>query len=400
MKPDTFARAALAGLVGLALWQPAARAADKEVDHLIDLLVLKNAVTADEASALRAQSAREAQSPGEKKSDPGVAARVPLRIAGYSQFQYRAGVLDAAGKRVPDTFLFRRGRLSLLGSIAPDLEYKAQVEITGSSKVITAVDFAGQKSTSGLVGRPLLVDLLAGYRLPKAIPSGRLQAGQFKIPFSIDNLISSSDLETINRSQIGDQLVPGRDIGAQGRDIGVQTGAGLSGSKGRRVADITVGLFNGAGINVADDNSSKDVAARVVVTPVAGISLGASGYAGRAGARGLRHNRAGAEVAWRQSRWWGRGEYIQGRGNGKEDERRKQGWYALTGFDVTRRVQVLARYDTFDPDRSVRGDGSNILTLGTNWLLGSRSKLRLNYDFRGGARPRRNAFYTQYQVAF
>ena len=54
-----------------------------------------------------------------------------------------------------------------------------------------------------------------------------LTVGQFKIPFSMENLTSSNKLEMIDRSQVVEALVArSKDvIGNQnGRDIGIQAG--------------------------------------------------------------------------------------------------------------------------------------------------------------------------------
>jgi phosphate-selective porin len=247
-----------------------------------------------------------------------------------------------------------------------------------------------------------LLDLALGYQMPRGIPGGKITVGQFKIPFSQENLISSSDLETINRSQIGDQLVPGRDLGSQGRDVGAMLTVTVPDAEGQRIAEYALGVFNGSGINVSDDNDAKDLAFRAVAYPRPGQSAGLSGYWGKVGDKRLTHNRVGAEVAWAREPWWVKSEYIQGRGNGKDEERKKKGWYVLTGYNLSRTRQLLVRYDTFDPNRDAGGDRTTALTLGGNWTLSPWSRFQLNYELKSEQGPSisNNNVLAQYQVKF
>ena len=115
----------------------------------------------------------------------------------------------------------------------------------------------------------------------------------------MENLASSSLIDAIDRSQVVEALVArGKDvIGNQnGRDIGVQASGALFELKDRKLVDYAVGIYNGAGINKADDNVNKDYVARLVVHPLPGLDVGGAyynGYAGKSSA-GKRRDRAGA----------------------------------------------------------------------------------------------------------
>src|SRR5207247_4048722 len=118
-----------------------------------------------------------------------------------------------------------------------------------------------------------------------------------------------------NRSQVTELLVPGRDIGSQGRDIGLMVSGGTPAKGGPRRVEYALGLFNGAGFNTVDDNDQKDVAARLVFRPAAPLSLGVAGYRGRLGASSLRHDRTGVELAWIRKRAPLKAEYVGGTGH-------------------------------------------------------------------------------------
>jgi len=372
------------------------------MDRLLHLLIDKGVITTDEAATLRAEVAIEDQAAVEKKKEFNVTGKHPFNLSGYSQFQFRSAAEDDQGQRSADSLFVRRGRLTLGGKLTDEADYKLMVELVGSRKVLEAVDFVRATSQSTTVGRPVLLDLALGYQLPRGVPGGRVVVGQFKIPFSQENLISSSELETINRSQLGESLTPGRDIGAQGRDLGALFSVTVPNADGERVAEYSLGVFNGSGINVSDDNDAKDVALRAVAYPQPGLSAGLSGYFGKAGTQRLDHHRVGAEVAWSQEPWWIKSEYVQGRGNGKDEERQKQGWYLLGGYNLTATRQLLLRYDLFDPDRDAGNDRRTVLTLGANWRFSPWSRFQVNYELKEEQGPdvSNNTLLAQYQVKF
>ena len=54
------------------------------------------------------------------------------------------------------------------------------------------------------------------------------------------------------------------------------------------------------------------------------------------------------------------------------------GWYALgTWYLLPRRVQLVARYDEFDPHDTAAGDRTNSVTAGVNWFVTGGHDLKL-----------------------
>lgn len=97
------------------------------------------------------------------------------------------------------------------------------------------------------------------YLAARAIPEFNLQLGQFKVPFSYEELLSKRYIDFVERSAVVNNTVnPSRDIGvmAHGRFA-----AGL--------LQYQLALMNGTGQNRSDDNGDKDVIGRLVVTPFA-----------------------------------------------------------------------------------------------------------------------------------
>lgn len=229
------------------------------VDKLLDLLKRRDVITEEEAAGLRAELAIKEQEEKEGRKYFNVIAGKPIWISGYTQLRYQH--FEEDGKN--DSFDIRRLRLDIKGDITKSLDYRTQV------------DFGGSKG-------PFLLDAMIGYTFN---PHLKITGGQFKVPFSQENLISSPKLETINRSQVVEALVArGKDvIGNQnGRDIGVMASGNFLQRGTRYLFDYAVGIFDGAGINTGDNNEKKDFVGRVVFHPIKNLDIGANYYNGMA----------------------------------------------------------------------------------------------------------------------
>ena len=181
----------------------------------------------------------------DKAPSPPVTASSALKISGFLQ------TLSTTQKAGSDGFSIRRARFGFAGGITKTLSFKAS--------------FDGVRT-------PIVVDVLADWTLSAA---AGVRFGQFKVPFGIENTLSAADLDLISTAPSVAKLAPGQDIGSTGRDIGLAfNGKAL-------VFEYFLGLFNGAGINKADTNDQKDIAARLIVRPLSGLWLGASLYDGR-----------------------------------------------------------------------------------------------------------------------
>ncbi|MEW6752850.1 MAG: porin [Candidatus Latescibacterota bacterium] len=346
----------------LACVSPSA-AAESDVDRLLDLLVDKGLVSREEAAGLRADLAIRSQEGKEKQKDFAISAGRPVRVSGYSQDRYQS--LAEQGRI--DGFDVRRARLDIRGQVGPRFEYRTQLELGG---------------TRG----PFLLDATIGYTYQ---PYLKVTAGQFKVPFSQENLASSPRLETINRAQVVEALVArGRDVigNHNGRDIGVQVGGTLVATGHGYLLDYAVGVLDGAGINTADGNEDKDLVGRVVLHPRPDLDLGGSYYAGR-GRRNpgpgnaasqpanLDRNRIGGEFALRHDPLTVRAEYIAG----TDDATDKAGWYLQAGYFVLpRRLQGVVKVDTYDADTAADDNETTVYTGGVNVFFAPWAFLQVN----------------------
>jgi phosphate-selective porin OprO/OprP len=339
-------------------------------NDILNLLVANKTLTQSQADSVRAESAIKQQETDASKKSFFLTAARQIQVTGYTQFRYQT--LLERGKK--DGFDIRRARLDIKGTITPYFAFRLQTEFADKPKIIDAS--ADIKLTGFFI----------------------ITAGQFKIPFSMENLTSSNKLEMIDRSQVVEALVArGKDvIGNQnGRDIGVQISGSFLKIKGQNIAEYRFGVFNGSGINVADTaNEAKDFGGRLLLTPVKGLSFGAAYYNGWDKAikpdvigKSQVRNRFGVELSYVTTKISLKGEYIKGK-DGKAD---RAGWYIQIGyFVIPQKLQVLAKYDTFDPNISV---SKNI----SAW-----SRLQAFYTFRQEEGPKvsNDYFSIQYQIGF
>jgi len=270
----------------------------------------------------------------------------------------------------------------------------------------------------------------------------RLRGGQFKVPFSFEELTSSRFIDFVERSVVNN-LVPARDVGAM-----------IHGSLFGGMVDYAAGIFNGAGQNNPELNDSKDYAGRLLVRPFrfAGISplekLHIAGHftqgdqdvhpaptagnslRGRTDARFVyfpviptRGDRVryGGEVVYAYGPFGLYGEYVKteeernlGPGGSNLGDLEGQGWYVAGTFFVTGEekvharapkvkpmnprtgdlgaLELVARYAQLDfdssgtlPGPSPSGGGKagankvDALTVGFNWYLSSNVRLMVNF---------------------
>lgn len=282
------------------------------------------------------------------------------RISGYLQLGYEWH------DRGTSEFFVRRVRLDLQGDLAPRLDYRFHIELA----------------------HPQLLDAFLRYRPFEQL---NLQAGAFKIPFSIENTeYPPFSVEFIDYPLVLIRLMGFNDISGHastGRGLGGHLYGGFIRCGGEHLLGYNLALLNGEGINAHDRNRSKDVVARLTLRPTAGLLLAASGYWGRYGERSLGRVRYGAGGRYDRGRFMLRGEYIWGRtevaaaGDGQPLRRqRSQGWFLAGGWRASAKFFPVVRYDSFDEDMEL-GYGQNNYTLGLLWTPWRFFRFQLDYTY-------------------
>ena len=368
-------------------------------DDILNLLVKRGSITQNEADSLKANNVKKQQAKNESKELFPLIGTTPFRVGGYIQSRFQS--FQQTG--VPDGFDVHRARIILDGN-TPTWEYRLNAEFASSPKLIDA------------------------YVTFKPYEFLKVTTGQFYIPFSLENVTADRELSTIDRSQVVTALT-GRDkdvIGNQnGRDIGIRLSGSFIKLNEGFLLDYYLGYFNGSGINVADNNQAKDVAGRLVFHPFKGFNIGGSFYNGldqwatETPAQMATHtrNRIGGEFSYKYRLFSLQGEYIQGQDGDviKSDKSsaslNRAGWYALAGYYVVpNKLQVVARYDTYDPntinnESLVKGSTTDATTNyvgGINYFFTAWIKLQVDYSYRieEGVQINNNLISAQLQIVF
>jgi phosphate-selective porin OprO/OprP len=351
-------------------------------NDILNLLISNKTISQAQVDSIRAEAALLQQQTDAARKLFLVTAARQIQFSGYSQIRFQS--FQETGKK--DGFDIRRTRLDLRGNVTPWFSYRVQAD---------------------LADKPKLID---GYGEIKLADYFSITAGQFKIPFSLENLASSNKLEMIDRSQVVEALVArGKDvIGNQnGRDIGIQVSGTILKLNDLPLIEYRIGVFNGSGINIADTaNGSKDIAGRLIFTPMKGFSFGGGFYNGWDKAvkpdvpgKSQLRNRFGIELSYVTTRFSLKGEYI----SGKDGKTKRAGWYIQSGyFIIPQKLQLLGKYDVYDPNTSAPENISTNYVFGGNYNFNSWSRLQVFYTIRKeeGTAVKNNYLSIQYQIGF
>ena len=277
-----------------------------------------------------------------------------MSLSGYLQGGFQTP--GVGGDEPSSTFYLKRARVSLTGNVPQDnIDYRLQVDMAGSPKIS---------------------DLYFRYKPSAAF---NVQLGQFKIPFAIENdIYGPTTVEFIDYSYITTLLARNADrfdsISAGGRDIGLQLYGGFGEARGYNILSYNLGIFNGAGINKADNNDAKDVVARLIFKPSKELSLSASWMSAATNyeAHIQRSNRTALGVIYDASSFIVRSEYALA----KFDNRNVDAFYVMGGYKLKRDWMLVARYETLNDGEK---HGANRVTFGAVFKPYSYLRFQLNY---------------------
>jgi len=374
-------------LLILILVLPAAISKAQQNDDLLNVLVKKNVISEQEADSLRSDEAIKEQ----KKKDTETANQhnitigtKALQISGLIQTEYEG--FQQASKI--NTFLLHRARLDVKGSISDDWSYEVYTEFSGVN--------------------PKLLDAYTTYKIYDFL---KITAGQFKVPFSYESLVNDSELDFIDRSQVVNAL-SGRStdvIGNQnGRDIGAELSGSFAKLNDHYLFDYTFAVLNGAGYDVTTDNNQhKDIAGRFVIHPIQNLFIGLDFYHGidqfivgtaKVATNNLR-NRQGIDGRYVWNKLAVTAEYDKG----TDAHLNRNGWVGqATYFVWAKKLQLAARYDTYDPTQTITTDRTTDYTGGVNYYFNKWARFTLNYiDAREQTvQIKNNLFEAQLQLTF
>lgn len=293
-----------------------------------------------------------------------------VKLTAYGQFGYSyTDKKDLNVRQADNQFFGRLGMLILSGDVTDQLSWMVQYEL-----------FTSQ-----------LLELYACY---KPYSFFQVKVGQMKTCFTLENQMSPSVYETVNFSRVIERLAGfnGDICGNQGgRDIGLQVGGELfKTSFDDYFMEYRLGVYNGSGLSMKDNNDAKDFAAWLTFQPIKGLKVGTSAYVGKlnynytsVGPDGvetnyntnIKRNRVALSACYQNKRLTCRGEYLWG----EDDTVNRRGFYALGDwFAIPSRLALVAKLERYEADTAV-SDSEMIYTVGGAYHITAKTRVMLNY---------------------
>jgi len=306
--------------------------------------------------------------------------RMP-KVSGFAQIRYDMN-FDKDFDMKSNTFFLQRVCVNFDGKLTEKLSYRV------------GGDFVRQ---------PALTDAYLKYTICDAFT---IQAGQMKTPLSIENAFNPAfDCELFDYATVIKQLTGYEDgitgIGALGRDIGVMISGSLfkvENKKGESfdLVDYKIGVFNGNGINIKDNNNRKDIIGRIDFHPwIKELTITGSYQNGEYINDSVRkgdNNRWSAGIQYKSDRIVFRTEYIGGKTgymdydilNPENKPFNSTGFYATAGywFNIckTQKLMPVVRYEYLEKDDKIEKGAVSYITAGVYYLPVKQVNFKLNYQ--------------------
>jgi Phosphate-selective porin O and P len=341
-----------------------------------------------------------------------------VRLSGRLQEQfYYFGNEDYATTVGPQSNVFtRRARIEARGQISENVAVYIQPSFEGGrnlSGVVTTC--TGTPLTCRTTGRSglRLRDAYIDVRFSPEASKGALylRAGQEKRPYSRYELVSSTNLPSIERGG-GQGLLPraSNDLfggaGFLSHDVGASVRYEYK-LDDTRLVTLKLGAYNGQGESLNDVNNKKSFGARGTVGVTAKLDVGASWFAHDAIVTvGGVPDSTFTNYAFDVDASWGKpgdeglyalAEYLHGN-DASASKFTMQGIQALAAYNVRMQsptswlyaVEPVLRIDIADPNTDAEDDAVTTLTGVLGIYMSSRAQLRVAYErqsFQDDASP-------------
>lgn len=337
-----------------------------------------------------------------------------VKVFGFIQPEVNYLIADRDGFLGDDNeagFYFNRARLGVRGNIPYDFAYYFVGEF--SPRVNS------QNSNAATI-----CDAFITYK--RFAPYFKVSVGQFKTQISAEQIHACHKLYTINRS------IPVQKMAGPIRDVGIMFSGSIDTLLGSNLKDLfgyTIGIMNGTGRNVFDNNLQKDFTARLTIKPVDFLTVGANYRTGKLlieseGSEPLEGSRKtfGVDLTLDYKNFFIQGEYLMAdnegtilTGGGCSGDpvvaipaKDNNGFYVQAAYMTPWNLQPVFKYETYDPDIDAEATGNlyveNIMTFGLNYFFNEWTRVQLNYLYKAeenaSVEYRNDELLLQFQVIF
>ena len=289
-----------------------------------------------------------------------------FKIGGAFQVKYTGNVQKGADNYTPN-FQLPLEEFRFSGKLAPHLNYLASMN---SQRTWNGGAATGTATTTGILGD--------GYVSTDIIPNHIVYLGQTRTPIGIEGPQSPTTMDTIDKAQIARNF-------SDGRDIGIKVAGTYP------MADYFLGVYNGSGQNYRDVSSNMALGGWAIAKPLyklpkyGKLELG-TGYWRQQNGNSTNTTLSsrfetqtwGANLAYTYKKVGLKSEWAMRRGYTAQSQIAR-GMFTQATYDLNKKVQLLAKYDIFDPNQRSADNTLSEYTLGTNYFFaGNNIKLQVN----------------------
>ncbi|HSK11396.1 MAG TPA: porin [Vicinamibacterales bacterium] len=386
-----------------ALSRPFGGSLVKVAVHLIGLALVLG-TGSPQALALAAGDPRGESGRGEAPREEDAPAATPLN-GSLTNLQF-GGLIQgwylAASGSATDTFRLRRAELKLSANLGSKASWLVMVDPSKSLSMNREwIDVEGRRVLADVLPNQASRILQDAFITLTGIPRVEISVGQFKLPLGFEGLESSAALGTVERALFLTDRTRGGTYGDV-RDLGAMVKGKAGGA-----FEYRVGFFNGAGQTQNDVGrpDGKMIAGRLVAHPgvVPGLTVGISAGRGLQGCAAARQDRTGFDAQYVHDALTLRAELMAGR----DGSTRRVGYYAHAAYRVAPDLEVVLRYDSWDPDRAGDATAAAVeerdYVAGASYFLDTNVKWQVNVlrkTFTTGVVPTRTQLTTNLQVSW
>jgi hypothetical protein len=314
------------------------------------------------------------------------------QVIGYVQVENSTTLLgnDASGNNLTtNSFAFRKARIGVTGSIPYNFTYYLMTELSPTLKGPYILD-------------AFLTWKAAGQYL-------KVSAGQFKSPFGLELSTPCQSLFTVDRSLVVNELA------SPFRDQGIMFSGGtdslkIFGIEKPNVLTYSLAITNGTGLNIADNNKSKDVIGRIVFAPCNFFQIGGSYHHGKqknpdpAVTKADVLTRWGADIQLKKSfgqfGLTSQSEYIYAKDDGSklvgggcgatpevvQGSFKRGGFYSQLMLLTPWKIEPVVKIQSYDPNLDIDNTDHNeyrrdSYILGFNYYVNDWTRIQMNYFY-------------------
>lgn len=332
--------------------------------------------------------------------------------------------IDGEQPVMPANIEIGTSKISLFGYAQTAYTYEHSNKQTKNAFDVTRVILMANAELTKQLSFFLMFDAASGqlheyYGQYAFSPQLKVRVGQFKQPYTLENVYPPTILNNISFDKsvlymCGIATDPG--VGAHtARDAGIMIIGDLLPKDGRPLLNYQLGVFNGTGRNVKENNNQKSVMGMLNFMPTSKLLFSSSFAAGTSKAENGRLDYEGNPIYTKDENYsrlrfalgaevktkplYFRSEYMYG----KDAKTPMHGFYADAELHIVpKKFDIVADFDYLNKNANASGNESvNTYTVGAQYWIYKQCRVLSQFvhtNPKHGAIQ--NAWITQFQIAF